>query len=38
LASVKEEIKAILYKQEEEKNYDDWLTDLRKKAFIKYSL
>lgn len=38
LADVKDEIKSILYKQEGDKNYQDWLAKLRQKAFIKYSL
>ncbi len=38
LADVKDEIKDILYKQEGEKNYLDWLTKLRQKAYIKYTL
>ncbi len=38
LTDVKDEIKEILFKQEEKKNYQDWLTGLRKKAFIKYSM
>ncbi len=37
LADVKDEIKAILYKQEAEKNYQEWLDKLRRKAFIKYN-
>ncbi|NOX25445.1 MAG: hypothetical protein GXP59_04910 [Deltaproteobacteria bacterium] len=37
LADVKDEIKAILYKQEAEKDYQEWLDKLRRKAFIKYN-
>lgn len=37
LSAVHDEIKNILYKQEEEKEYQKWLTSLRTKAFIKYN-
>ena len=37
LSAVHDEIKNILYKQEEEKEYQKWFSSLRRKAFIKYN-
>jgi len=38
LVEVKKEIEAKLYKEESEKHYKKWITDLRAKAFIKQNL
>jgi len=38
LVEVKKEIEAKLYKEESEKHYKKWITDLRDKAFIKQNL
>ena len=38
LEEVKDEIKAILYNQEMEKDYDKWLNEIRDTSFIKQNL
>ena len=38
LDTVREEIKSLLFKQEMEKNYENWISDIRAKTYIKQNL